>query len=247
MLRSIKREFLLNRNSLWQSLALLGGGWLFGLALLLGIVWLADETELVPLGTIFAGLVLVFIGVLYSIYYFACGYEQALTMSCTRRRFLVGIFVTTCLQLLCLIVAVLALSALELGIFRLFFRGYTLDLGPLAPPMLARFAWVPLAAVPAVVCAGMFLGACVQRWGRRALWLLWGLYMIFVLFGDTFRNMAEGANRNTLLGSVVGAAADALARIPDGPMRGVLALVLLVAATVAGLWMLLHGSVRAKA
>ena len=45
MLKSIKREFLLNRNSLWQSLAVLGGAWLLGEALSLCIMYVAHEEE----------------------------------------------------------------------------------------------------------------------------------------------------------------------------------------------------------
>ena len=45
MLKSIKREFLLNRNSLWQSLAVLGGAWLLGEALSLCIMYFAHEEE----------------------------------------------------------------------------------------------------------------------------------------------------------------------------------------------------------
>ena len=45
MLKSIKRDFLLNRNSLWQSLAVLGGAWLLGEALSLCIMYFAHEEE----------------------------------------------------------------------------------------------------------------------------------------------------------------------------------------------------------
>ena len=47
--KSIKREFLLNRNSLWQSLAVLGGAWLLGEALSLCIMYFAHEEEYFPL------------------------------------------------------------------------------------------------------------------------------------------------------------------------------------------------------
>lgn len=90
MLKSIKREFLLNRNSLWQSLAVLGGAWLLGEALSLCIMYFAHEEEYFSLGTVFAAIMLVMFGVIFALYYFSCGYEQALTMSCTRRRFCLG-------------------------------------------------------------------------------------------------------------------------------------------------------------
>ena len=111
MLKSIKREFLLNRNSLWQSLAVLGGAWLLGEALSLCIMYFAHEEEYFSLGTVFAAIMLVMFGVIFALYYFSCGYEQALTMSCTRRRFLFGMFVTVCLQLLCLVGGIVVWTA----------------------------------------------------------------------------------------------------------------------------------------
>ena len=113
MLKSIKREFLLNRNSLWQSLAVLGGAWLLGEALSLCIMYFAHEEEYFSLGTVFAAIMLVMFGVIFALYYFSCGYEQALTMSCTRRRFLFGMFVTVCLQLLCLVGGIVVLTLLD--------------------------------------------------------------------------------------------------------------------------------------
>ena len=154
MLKSIKREFLLNRNSLWQSLAVLGGAWLLGEALSLCIMYFAHEE---------------------------------------------------------------------------------------------RWAWVILPAVLVLACTGLFLGACIQRWGRRALWLLWAAYMAVFLFGDTFTRLAEGAGRDTLLGRALGAVVDVLAFIPGGPARVLLALALLTAATVSGAALLLRGSVRQTA
>lgn len=64
MLKSIKREFLLNRNSLWQSLAVLGGAWLLGEALSLCIMYVAHEEEYFSLGTVFAAIMLVMFGVI---------------------------------------------------------------------------------------------------------------------------------------------------------------------------------------
>ena len=89
--------------------------------------------------------------------------------------------------------------------------------------------------------------ACIQRWGRRALWLLWAAYMAVFLFGDTFTRLAEGAGRDTLLGRALGAVVDVLAFIPGGPARVLLALALLTAATVSGAALLLRGSVRQTA
>lgn len=247
MLKSIKREFLLNLDSLWQTLAFLSGAWLLGEIMSLCILYFAHADTYFSLGTVFAAIILVLFGVIFALYYFSCGYEQALTMSCTRRHFLVGMFVTVCLQLLCFVAGMAVLVLLDRGLYLLFFRGMPLEGLDLLRPEVLRWAWVVLPSVLVIACAGMFLGACIQRWGRRALWLLWGVYMAVFLFGDTFTRLAEGAGRDTLLGRALGAVVDVLAFIPGGAARALLALALLAAATASGAVMLLRGSVRQTA
>ena len=132
-------------------------------------------------------------------------------------------------------------------LYLLLFRGMPIDGPDLLQPEALRWAWVILPAVLVLACTGLFLGACIQRWGRRALWLLWAAYMAVFLFGDTFTRLAEGAGRDTLLGRALGAVVDVLAFIPGGPARVLLALALLTAATVSGAALLLRGSVRQTA
>ena len=238
---------LLLGASVGEALAVLGGAWLLGEALSLCIMYFAHEEEYFSLGTVFAAIMLVMFGVIFALYYFSCGYEQALTMSCTRRRFLFGMFVTVCLQLLCLVGGIVVLTLLDRGLYLLLFRGMPIDGPDLLQPEALRWAWVILPAVLVLACTGLFLGACIQRWGRRALWLLWAAYMAVFLFGDTFTRLAEGAGRDTLLGRALGAVVDVLAFIPGGPARVLLALALLTAATVSGAALLLRGSVRQTA
>ena len=138
-------------------------------------------------------------------------------------------------------------SAIFVGLYLLLFRGMPIDGPDLLQPEALRWAWVILPAVLVLACTGLFLGACIQRWGRRALWLLWAAYMAVFLFGDTFTRLAEGAGRDTLLGRALGAVVDVLAFIPGGPARVLLALALLTAATVSGAALLLRGSVRQTA
>ena len=169
----------------------MGGAWLLGEALSLCIMYFAHEEEYFSLGTVFAAIMLVMFGVIFALYYFSCGYEQALTMSCTRRRFLFGMFVTVCLQLLCLVGGIVVLTLLDRGLYLLLFRGMPIDGPDLLRPEALRWAWVILPAVLVLACTGLFLGACIQRWGRRALWLLWAAYMAVFLFGDTFTRLAD--------------------------------------------------------
>ena len=141
----------------------------------------------------------------------------------------------------------MGLTLLDRGLYLLLFRGMPIDGPDLLQPEALRWAWVILPAVLVLACTGLFLGACIQRWGRRALWLLWAAYMAVFLFGDTFTRLAEGAGRDTLLGRALGAVVDVLAFIPGGPARVLLALALLTAATVSGAALLLRGSVRQTA
>ena len=83
MWSSIRREFSVNRDSLWQSGLILAGACLLGegiAAVMMGIF--SREPFFIPLGTMMAVGAAVVSGVIFPAYYFSCGYEQALAMGC---------------------------------------------------------------------------------------------------------------------------------------------------------------------
>ncbi len=241
MLKSIKREFLLNLDSLGQMLAIEGAAWALGLAINV-VVLFVDPRPLFIVGKITTGMAFVFLALLIPAYYFSVSYEQALRMGCTRRRFIGGMLCTAFLQLLITLAAVCALGAAEEGIGRLFLKE-RYDAGKMHDwlPQALRYAGAALIVLAGVVFLGAFLGACVQRWGRKAFWSIYAFSMVCCAVGTA---MPEGGQEDvSAVGRAMMAVGNALAFIPGGAWAA-LGILAVLACGVWGVWLLLTGSVR---
>lgn len=246
MWKSIKREFLLNVDTLWQSMAIMGAAWAVGILIDMCIFHFSRDDEVFIVGLIASGMTLVVMALVMPMYMFSCGYEQALSMGCTRRRFLAGMAVTGYVHLLCELVCVVVLALAESLIGRLlvpdrYSIGKLADmLGTARENLLVLLA--ALGILLELLCAGIFLGAALQRWGRRTLWGMYGAGIFLTLFGNTIKMI----DTDTFIGRIWRALSQAVSFIPGGVWvaLGILAAPVL---GVVGVFLLLRGSVRQAA
>ena len=244
MWKSIKREISVNRDSLWQSELVLVGACLVGeIAAFCILHFVGEEPEFIPMGIILTTVAAVVCAVIFPAYYFSCGYEQALTLGCTRGHFLVGEIALALLHIV-LLLATAGLAVLaDLGFYRVFY-----------PQVYARIDWedfppdtdlliAAAAAVAALLCSGLFLGALLQRWGKRAFWVLWGVFMAFSYLTGPVIHLLERNSEDSLLGRMVGSIGRVLAFLP-GTVYLCMGGAALLGAGVFGAVLLLRGSIR---
>ena len=244
MWKSIKREISVNRDSLWQSELLLVGACLVGETVAFCILhFLDEEPEFIPMGIILTTVAAIVCAVLFPSYYFSCGYEQALTLGCTRGRFLAGELVLALLHIVLLLAtAGLAILA-DLGFYRVFY-----------PQVYARIDWedfppdadlllAAAVAVAALLSFGLFFGAMLQRWGKRAFWVLWGVFMAFTYLSGPVIHLLERNSEDSLLGRMAASVGRMLAFLPASVYLCIAGAALL-GAGVFGAVLLLRGSIR---
>ena len=244
MWKSIGREFSVNRDALWQSELILAGACLFG-EVLTFCIWRFSgaEPEFIPLGLILTAGAALVCALIFPAYYFSCGYEQALALGCTRGRFLAGETVLSLVHIL-LLMATAGLGALaDLGFYRVFYpqayqgvdwRDFRIDASFLA---IAALGALPL------LCFGLSFGAALQRWGKRAFWVLWGGFMALSYLGGPMVHMMKNSSENSLLRRMLGAIGRFLAFLPEKAYL-YLGGAAMLAAGVFGAVLLLRGSVR---
>lgn len=247
MWKSIKREFLLNVDSLWQFLAIIGGAWGIGLIIDAAIFYFSKDDEVFIVGLIASAMALVCLGILFPAFFFSSSFEQAVKLGCTRRAFLMGMAVTELVHTLCGTVLVIILAFLESWIGRLTLPD-RYSIGKLEE-MLAEIdgstlavLGIALGAMLELACAGIFLGACMQRWGQKAFWGIYIVGMVICFFGSSV-NMID---TDTLLGRIWRALSQAASFVP-GFLWTALAILVLPAFAAVGVCMLLHASVRSAA
>lgn len=244
MWKSIQREISVNRDSLWQSELILAGTCLVGEIVSYCILrFSGGEPEFIPLGIIFTMTAAVVCAVLFPAYYFSCGYEQALTLGCTRGRFLVGELALSLLHIL-LLLATAGLAVLaDLGFYRVLYPQVYENIDWEEFQIDVTFFAAAAAVAAALLCFGLFFGAILQRWGKRAFWGLWGAGMALSYLSGPVAHLLENNSEDSLLGRMVGSVWRMLAFLP-GTVYLCLGGAALLAAGVFGAVLLLRGSVR---
>ena len=244
MWKSIKREISVNRDGLWQTELILAAACLVG-EIVAFCLWhfVGGEPEIIPMGTILTTIAAAVCAVLFPAYYFSCGYEQALTLGCTRGRFLVGELALSLLHIV-LLMATAGLAVLaDLGFYRVFYpQAYERIDWEDAPPVTYLLLAAVVAAA-ALLCFGLFFGALLQRWGKRAFWVLWGLGMGLSYLGAAVEHLGGADREDSLLGRMVGSVGRVLAFLPAA-VYICLGGAALLAAGVFGAVLLLRGSIR---
>ncbi len=196
---TIRREWSAQWRNLPPQLGFVAGGFVLGRLFAMGVGLMA-EGEWLPFGVLFAGfgLLAVFFSVAMQ---FVIGLHHAILMSRTRIGFMIGNYLMGMLVLLLCFVLMVALGWLE-------FAGAK----NAAPELLAVYRQAAkvllhplfLAAFPVVgVILADFIGALIARFGKRAVWTMWGLWM----FGSVVlpRMMEASSGKDTLLTRAGGA------------------------------------------
>ena len=248
MWKSIKREISVNRDSLWQSGLILAGACLLGEVLAFVMMRIfSEEPAFIPFGVLLTAMTAVVCGLIFPAYYFSCGYEQALTMGCTRGRFLVGALVLSLVHIMLMLAMSMLAMLVDLGLCRaLYPRVYAetdwADFWTGLPSGAVLLGGLALCAA-VLLCAGLFLGACLQRWGKRGFWILYGVGMALLFLGGPLSHLSERAAEGSPLARAMGGLGKAFALLPVPAVLCFCGAALL-AAGMSGAVLLLRGSVR---
>ncbi|MDK2813644.1 MAG: hypothetical protein PWQ08_899 [Clostridiales bacterium] len=192
---AIKNEWKVQRSVLLQELVMLFGAFLLG-----ELIWtvlsvtVAKDEGWFPMGSVF-----LIIGLAIDLFcvggQFTLGFGNAVTMSRTRKQFLLGHYIISMVCLTACALAALGLSQLEITVG-------THLLG--SEPMDLQFLYQPLYYVAFVVCGTVlanFLGALIFRFGRTAFWVLWAIWMFCSL---VLPRMAKSAGESETLLTLIG-------------------------------------------
>lgn len=227
---AIRREWRAQWRNLLPQLMMVVAGFVLGRLIALVVELVSHEKEWVPLGALLAafGLLAIFFTVAMQ---FVMGLNHAILMSRTRIGFMIGNYLMGMLVLLLGLLLMIALGWMEyvtastadaqlLGIFR----------------KIAAVLLHPLFLIGFPVCGVIFadfIGALLARYGKRAGWTLWAIWMLGSL---VLPRMAEASSgKDTLLTRAGQALGKLLSQLTPTALviTGVLCTVAALAGTVA--------------
>lgn len=152
------------------------GGFLFG-SILLAIISYSergsDDYGVVPLGTMFAMMIMGFLPLLIGMLGQYQSFNCFITFGKTRKRFFVCDLAVNFIWYLITGILIIGLYYLESGMFRLFYADYPREV----IFSVRLLVWAVPAAAFVQVILRMFLGSVIMRFGKKALWIIWAFWM----------------------------------------------------------------------
>lgn len=173
MLSALKKQLRIQYMDGILLMCLAVGGSLAGMVLLTVIMHSDQGAEsYVPLGTIFGMIMAVFYTVIMNLVQIQIYFNLEVSMGCTRSRFFVSFYMVSFMFNLIGVCLLTVISLADQALCSVMYPDCMNEIE--LTPYLLR--WGILAAAAITMISG-FLGALLMRFGKRAGWILWALWM----------------------------------------------------------------------
>ena len=161
-----------------QFLAVAFGSYVFGIIVMMIIrANTMEENECVTLGMLIAMIVLVFIHFFGIIFSFVGEFNMALSMGATRKSFVGSYALFNMVELAGLELLLFVLGKIELALISVIYPQCEIILD-----VTQYFQWkYLLAVIVGMTVVELFLGAVILRFGMKAFWVVWAIWMFLTL------------------------------------------------------------------
>lgn len=171
----IKNQWRMRRSEVSVTLAVMAAVYVIGM-LLFGSVKAGDEQmRAVPMGTLLACSIGGIIHVLCSCFSMSCGFNLAVSMGITRKRFVSSYMFFSLCELVGAVFFALVLWAGELFINRISFAGVSAGAQEVsfALPHTGELLLYGAVVVFGMFASEMILSALLMRFGSNVMWVMW--------------------------------------------------------------------------
>lgn len=197
MIKALKRQLWVLGDEILTGYIVILGGYLFGI-LLMQITMHMDKSveSYFPLGTLIGGMVFCFYASITGAVGFRQYFNLEISMCCTRNNFFLSYLIVNLLNDLLGVLLVLALGKAEEMLYALIHPQMIMDKEIDFLYYIGKYG-VPAAIILSVV--GIFCGIMLLRFGQKAFWVLWAIWMLACLGGPRIHDAVTEAP-NSLLG-----------------------------------------------
>lgn len=174
MIASIKKQLLIQWDAWVLGIAILCAGGVFGMILLSVIMRFDKEaTSYFPVGTLIAALICGLYSILTVIGQTLVYFNMEVSMGSTRKQFFVSTFVVNVLENVSFVLMLVAICAAENALYAVWYAGMENEINLL--PYLIRYG---IGAALALLMISGFCGALILRYGAKAGWTFWVVWMV---------------------------------------------------------------------
>lgn len=153
------------------------GGYVFGIIVMMIIRANTVEKECVTLGMLIGMIILVFMHFFGITFSFVGEFNMALSMGATRKSFVGSYALFNMVELAGLELLLFALGKIELALISVIYPQCEIILD-----VTQYFQWkYLLAVIVGMTVVELFLGAVILRFGMKAFWVVWAIWMFLTL------------------------------------------------------------------
>lgn len=153
------------------------GGYVFGIIVMMIIRANTVEKECVTLGMLIGMIILVFMHFFGITFSFVGEFNMALSMGATRKSFVGSYTLFNMVELAGLELLLFALGKIELALISVIYPQCEIILD-----VTQYFQWkYLLAVIVGMTVVELFLGAAILRFGMKAFWVVWAIWMFLTL------------------------------------------------------------------
>lgn len=197
MLSIIKQQLRLRLDEIALAAGLEVGGFVVGFIMMYVIMNFADADSTFPLATIFAIMMGIISTVLFGIVSFQIHFNNAVSMQIARKRFAISYLITAFIQMLVVVIMVIILGYIDKGLAGVLYPNIEQEFDIVT---IFRGPYIVLITIGSVILQ-MFLGAVNLRFGKKAFWVLWVIWMSMCFLPQRIADAVEN-NSNSVFGNI---------------------------------------------
>lgn len=209
------------KTELLQFLGITAVGYLIGLIVVFIVMNVAKENTCATAGTMLAFIAFAFMHLFGITFSFMGDFNMAISLGATRKSFVSGYVLFNLLE-----IAVLEVEIILFGMFEKFMLKTAFPQASMEIDLTTLFTWkYLLGAMVVFTVLEMLLGAVILRYGVKAFWVLWAIWMIVCLAPMNIAKNEKLSGELAKLGLFLGGKFT-----PQGIVALVIALTIVVAA-----------------
>ncbi|MEG0899125.1 MAG: hypothetical protein RSF40_05370 [Oscillospiraceae bacterium] len=195
MINSIKKEWNLHIDYLIFSLCIAVGVWFLTDTIVISFFAISGKSDYIVPGTFIVMIGFAMLEIMSSFFIFTQNLSLAISMGRTRKDYIIGSLVTLTIHQVIVYVLCVFLSNISGFAAQLILKNVLPDGDFWGVIMGTKILMKVLIAIAAAILGSTLLGligaAFTTRFGMKALWVIWAIYMIAIFAGSNLKVIVE--------------------------------------------------------
>ena len=176
---SIKKEYDVQKHSILSNAITIACMYMLGIFISVIVAAIAKESVYAPTSMILATFGVLLVSVIVATAQLNIGYNYAVSMGVTRKRYFISFLVTSVLSAILYVAELAILLLLDKLIAGTLFSNWEYIMNDVTAMMkVSSMLIIVLVSTMVLIAVGVFIAAVIKAGGRKAFWVLWSLWMI---------------------------------------------------------------------